>query len=313
MDTSGDASGATGAAPAPAPDDLPALALSRPAEALRSARALAASTTEPLALSYAHQAAGIVLRDTGETEDALVELRAALAAARATRDADRVADVRATLGTALVVAGRTRTGLRQLETAARDARGPVRARVLMRRAALLSMLGRHPEALADMRRALAGIREAGDELWEARALNNRAGIHLEQGSLTRAERDLDAAERLFLATGQELESVLVAHNRGLIAYYRGDLPTALAVYDDAAARFRALDATSGDLAFDRCVALLAAGLAGEALADADAAVADRSVAPSQRAELLLAAALAALAAGSTPCSPPSSRPPRRPS
>ena len=105
---------------------------------------------------------------------------------------------------------------------------------------------------------------------------------------------------LFAETGQELESIYTVHNRAVVAFRSGDLPTALSHLDEAAARYRPLDVPTPDLSIDRCVVLLAAGLTGDALAEADAAVRDieqlhgRST---KKAELLLIAANCALAAG----------------
>src|SRR4051794_17622713 len=96
------------------PEELPALALSRPRIALDLARSHAVPGADPWTLSFALQAAGIVLRDAGETTAAIAELRQAVRAAEATGAAARVADVRATLGAALVKAGRTQAGLGQL-------------------------------------------------------------------------------------------------------------------------------------------------------------------------------------------------------
>lgn len=281
-----------------APEELPALALSRPQSALAQARELAGSTSDPYLLSYARQAVGIVLRDSGQMAPALTELRAALRSARGSGRPDRDADVRATLGAALVMDGRSRAGLAQLDAAAREARGPLLARVLMRRAYALTYLGRHTEALVDMRRALAGIRAAGDPVWEARVLNTRADIHLAQGSLARAEHDVRRAQDLFRGAGQELEVLLTVHNRGVIAYCRGDLPSALTLYDEAARGYADLSVSSPDLAFDRCTAFLAAGLTAEAVEVVAAAVA-APLQPLMRAELLLIGSGAALADGRT--------------
>jgi tetratricopeptide (TPR) repeat protein len=285
--------------PGIAPEELPALALSRPQSALAQARELADSTSDPYLLSYARQAVGIVLRDSGQMAPALTELRGALRAARGSGRPDRDTDVRATLGAALVMDGRTRAGLGQLDAAACGARGPLLARVLMRRAYALTYLGRHSEALVDIRRALAGIRAADDTVWEARVLNTRADIHLAQGSLARAEHDVRRAQELFRAAGQELEVVLTVHNRGVIAYCRGDLPSALRLYDEAARGYADLSVSSPDLAFDRCTAFLAAGLTSEAVEVVAAAVAAPALQPLMRAELLLIGSAAALADGRT--------------
>ena len=79
-------------------EELLPLALSRPHEALARARAVLAGQPGPYEASVAHQAAGIVLRDIGDVQAGVRELRAALRLARRTGSAEREADVLATLG-----------------------------------------------------------------------------------------------------------------------------------------------------------------------------------------------------------------------
>ena len=52
----------------------------------------------------------------------------------------------------------------------------------------------------------------------------------------------------------------------------GDLPEALTYFDEAENRYDALGETNLDLAIDRCLALLTAGLAGEAAQETDTAI-----------------------------------------
>ena len=63
-------------------EGLPALALARPADALQQARRLVSRTADPASLSFAHQAIGIVLRDSGQLTGAVAALRAGVAASR---------------------------------------------------------------------------------------------------------------------------------------------------------------------------------------------------------------------------------------
>lgn len=247
--------------------------------------------------SYAHQALGIVLRDRGEVDAALGELRVALRAARSADLEQRVADVLATQGGTQVVAGHTRAGLAGLTRALELSRGSTRARVQVRRAHVLALLGRTQEALEDLRAAGATFRSTHDVVWEARSLNNRGHLHMMLGFAGRAERDVVQAERLFVASGQELEAGHASENRGVIAYLRGNLPEALRMLDLANTRYRALGAQVPELPFDQCRVLLAAGLPSGALHTAIEALAWTDLQPSKRADLLLAAATAALAAG----------------
>jgi len=279
--------------------ELLPLALSRPKEALAQAQAVLAAKPGPYDASVARQTKGIVLRDFGNLSVAIRELRAAARLARAAGSRAREADVLASLGTALVFAGRTRSGLAAYTAALRYARGVVAGRIRMRRASVLLTLGRHHEALDDLRPSVAVLRRANDAVWEARALTARAFVHLALGVVERAEADMDRTERLYAAVGQELESAMARHNRGLVVFRAGDLPAALTLLDEAAARYEALEAAMPDLSIDRCAVLLAAGLPRDALEEADRAIGDLQQIRGQatkRAELLLTAASCALAA-----------------
>lgn len=276
------------------------LALSRPPEALARARALLETRPEPRIAAIARQAVGIVLRDAGDLPGAIAELRRAHRLARAAGSSERAADVLATLGTTLVLSGRTAAGLAALEAAAKAAQDvTLTGRIRMRQGTVLMLLGRHREALAELGPAIRALRRAGDDVWEARALAGRANVHLAAGAARDADADLGRAERLFLRTGQELEAATAVHNRALVAFRSGDLPAALAWLDEAARRYDLLDIRWPDLYLDRCTVLLAAGLARDAAREADAALAGpvgTRMPILKRAELLLVAATAALAA-----------------
>ena len=250
--------------------------------------------------SLAHQAIGIVLRDRGDFPGAVAELRTGVRLARASGQPEREADVQATLGLTLAWTGRSRQGLALLDRAVEASHGGLAGRVLLRRAIILKHLGRFHEAHQDLSRALPYLRRAGDTVWEARSLTWRAEVFLGLGLPARAAADFARAEELFATTGQEFEYAMARHNLGLAALSRGDLPGALAYLDEAGSRYDALGETNPDLAIDRCSALLAAGLAAEAARETDTALS--RIPPEggmayKRAELLFAAATAALAAG----------------
>ncbi len=282
------------------PTDLLPLALSRPNEALERARTVLAGDPGPFAASIARQAIGIVLREFGDIDAAIRELRIARGLARRAGSASREADVLATLGVALVFAGRTVSGRNTLDAAVRRSTGQLRGRTLLRRGGALLLIGHHHEALEDLNSAVAALRMADDQIWEARALQERAVSYLSSGSARRAVADLRRAEELFTANGQELESADATVNRGLVALRLGDLPEALTCFDEAAERFHRLDAQDPDLSMHRCAALTAAGLARDAMQEADDAISQLDQIhgrPTKRAELLLTAAKCALAAG----------------
>ncbi len=281
-------------------EELLPLALSRPHEAVDLARALLAADPSPLQASMARQAIGIVLREFGDIDAAIEELRSALRLAKLSGSSEREADVLGTLGVALVFAGRTAPGRRALDTGVHCSSGRQLGRSLLRRGAMLLVLGLHREALADLNTSIGVSRAAGDQLWEARGLTYRGFSHLALGAIHRATADLQRAEELFTASGQALESADATVHRGVLGLRIGDLPAALTCFDEAADRFSELGTVGTDLSIHRCDALLAAGLPQEALVEVDAAIEqlDEVRGPSaKRAELLLSSAVCALAAG----------------
>ena len=282
----------------PEVDDLLPLTLSRPHEALAKARMILRGQPSTYEASVAHQAAGIVLREFGDVAAGIGELRIALRLARRTGSARRQADVLASLAVALVYAGRTAAGLSAFDQALRLSSGVQAGRVLHRRSAALLALGRHTAALEDARRAAAILRRSDDKLWTARAATARGLAYHAMGMPARADAAFAEAETLFAETSQVLESIYMVHNRALIAYSINDIPAALSYFAEAASRYEPLDVLVPDLTIDRCTVLLAAGLADDALAEADATVdeIDRVHGQStKKAELLLVAATCALA------------------
>jgi len=250
--------------------------------------------------SFAHHAIGIVLRDRGDLPGAIAELRMGVRLARAAGRPERAVDVQATLGLALAWSGHSQQGLAVLNRALEASHGAMTGQVLMRRASVLRDLGRFHEAYQDLSRALPYFRRAGDTVWEARSLIHRADIFLALGLPGRAGPDYARAEEMFAVNGQEFEYAKARHSLGLLALARGDLPETLAYFDEAGNRYDALGENLPDLAIDRCWALLAAGLAAEAAQEAGTALSQLPPGGGiayKKAELLFAAATAALAAG----------------
>jgi tetratricopeptide (TPR) repeat protein len=278
--------------------DLLQLAMSRPREALARARSILAGRPSAAEALIAHQAAGIVLRDIGDLGAGISELRHALRLARRIGSAEREADVLGSLGAALVMSGRTADGISAFERAIELSSGALAGRVLHKRGTILWILGRYAAALSDFRRAVSVLQRAHDAIWTARALNGRGLVYLALGSPARADPDFVVAGRLFAECGQELEAAHTVLNRGVAAYRSGHVPEALALLDEAASRYAQLAVPTPFLSVERCDVLLAAGLAREALAEADAAVSEIERArgwSTKRAELLLIAASSALA------------------
>ena len=67
----------------------------------------------------------------------------------------------------------------------------------------------------------------------ARALNNRAVVCLYLGELDRAEADFDRAEAIYRRAAMHGAAAVASHNRGMVYARRGDLPRALAAFEDA--------------------------------------------------------------------------------
>ncbi|MDQ1065945.1 tetratricopeptide (TPR) repeat protein [Streptomyces canus] len=280
--------------------ELLPMVFAAPNQALARAEEVLGSDPSPLHASVAHQVIGIWQRDWGDMRIALDHLRRARDLAARSESADREADVLAALGVALVHAGRTRQGLAALERGVEVGSGHTRARVLFRRAYASWVLGHHRAALEDVRRAVPVLRQADDVIWTARALTLRATVHLALGAVERADADFTAAEALWDTTGQEHDKADAVESRGLAAYRSGNIPAALRLLDEAQERYAKLGTPMFMLNIRRCEVLLAAGLAPESLAEADAAIGVLDGIGGQstrKAELLLAAARAARLAG----------------
>ena len=100
-------------------------------------------------------------------------------------------------------------------------------------------------------------------------------------------------------SGRNWKRSIAVSNRALVAFASGDLPAALAFLDAATPRYEKLKVPTTSLHIDRCAVLLAAGLAEDALAEAEAAVSEMEQIrgrSTKKAELLLMAANCALAA-----------------
>jgi tetratricopeptide (TPR) repeat protein len=282
------------------PDQLLALALSRPSEALAAAREVLAQQPSAAQAAVAHHAAGVVLRDFGDVREAIEEFKNARRFARKAGDLDRESEASASLGSAWVFAGQTRRGLSVLDTALRRSHGVPASRILTRRAGVLWILGRYTEARRDAQAAVDLLSGAGDLVWEARALHWRAAAYLALGDIERADRDYARVETLWAACGQQLEYASARQERAVAAHARGDLPTALAHLDHAQGLFDQLGVFEAELVVNRCTVLLAAGLARDALREVDAAISTIESdhgSMTKHAELLYSSALAAVATG----------------
>ena len=277
------------------------MVFARPKEAVAAARSLLAASPSPFDASVAYQVIGIFERDFGDVATSIATLRRARDFAHRSGSIDRETDVMGTLGAALVFAGRTSQGLATLDAAlSASPNGLAAARMRHRRAAAYWTLGRHSDALADLRLAIPVFREQNDTIWLVRALSIRGTVLLAMGQAAMADRDFAEAELLCAATDQHHDMAVAIENRGLAAYRSGDVPAALSHFEEAARRYTDLGTPMYVLHVERSGLFLMAGLAQDALAEADKAIKvieQTRGQPIRRAELLLSAARAALAAG----------------
>lgn len=271
---------------------------SDPAAARTRALAELVPDPDPFVASIGHQVVGIVARDLRETDEALARLRTALRLAHRSGDRAREGDVRATLGASLALMGRVRDGLAHMERAAGELTGLPLARALVRRARfLVFVLARYEDGMSDLRRARSILAREEDPIWEARALNLQGLAHVAVGELDEATAAFEEYGRISASVGDEAAVAVAVHNLGWVAQVADDLPIALTRYAEASARFEALEMTSVDLVADRCDAFLAGGLARDALAVGEQALAARPLLLPERADLLVSVSDAALAAG----------------
>jgi hypothetical protein len=279
-------------------EELPLLALSRPAETAPLAERVLAATRDCYARSYAAQALGVACRERGDIARAVRYLRMALAAA-ASCGREREADVKASLGNTLAYAGRSAEALRHMNEAIGMVSGVPAAKVRLRRGGLLQILGRTDEAVEELRRAARSLRGAGDPVWEARALITLSNALIDRGDASAADDALTRAEAVLGGTEPTFEAAVARCNRGLVASLLGQVPEALAHYDAAQKIYAVSGAHPLELAESRCAALLAAGLHADALRQSQEAAGilrNQHGSPTYLANALLRVADAALAA-----------------
>lgn len=271
---------------------------SDPAAAHARAAAEMVDHPDPWISSVGHQVVGIVLRDQGVPDQALVHLRTAVRLSRRSGDGERVGDARATLGLSLARVGRAGEGLAELSSAATGLSGLPLARLLVRRAMVLGyVLARYEDSMVDLRRALETFDHEDDEVWEGRALNLQGLALVAVGDLDGARAAFEEFGRLAESTDNQWAVAVSVHNLGWVAEVADDLPLALQRYAAASEVYGSIGVTDADLVEDRCRTYVACGLAGDALEVAEEALAVRPLLPPERADVLVSLADAALAAG----------------
>ncbi|MDQ1659854.1 MAG: hypothetical protein QOD41_4937 [Cryptosporangiaceae bacterium] len=275
---------------------------SNPSRAIALAdEVIAAAGEHPLAASAAWRARGIAHRELHQLDAALEDMGHAIRCAEVAESRQAIAEAQMTLVSVHAERGEMRQALAVSEHAAAGLRGAPAARMRVQRGAMLCRLGQFTEAMDEFRAALPVLKRAGDEVWEARTLENRGNARAYLGELREADADLRRAETLFLGTGHQLYAADAVWNRGFVAARFGDVPLALTHFDTAEARYAEQGVPAPEILLDRCDVLLSAGLHAEALSSAESALETAgSTRTSLEAEAYLALAQAALAAGDRP-------------
>ncbi|MGH3169630.1 MAG: CHAT domain-containing protein [Trebonia sp.] len=194
--------------------------------------------------------------------------------------------------------GRADYGHRLLDSVESHLAPVDRGTLHLQRGLILLRTGRWQESLAELTAAEPLL--AGDQERLAATLLNRGVLYLNTGDVRLARSDLDRAGDAAIEAGIELLAAMATHNLGYCDLLIGDIPAALHLFDVAAADYqRIAPGLLHALGIDRARALLAAGLASDAAAELDNAIAGlrRQHREQPCAEAELSRAMAALAVG----------------
>jgi CHAT domain-containing protein len=251
-------------------------ALKDPQAARDQAQALiAGGVDDPETAAVAWWALGLATRQLNNLTEAEDALRRGIDIAERAGLTRRVGQIRSSLALVVLYTGDTEGALAEAEKATTFLSGVDQARNEMQIGLIQQRLGRLDQALVRYRTALAGLRRAGDRLAELRLLSNRGVLHGYRGEIDLGVSDLQAARTIAHDLGQGLAVAIAAQNLGFLEGRRGDIPTALAWFDEAERAYDALGRPPGMIEVlwtDRAQLLLAAGLFAEAERAVNAAV-----------------------------------------
>jgi tetratricopeptide (TPR) repeat protein len=248
-----------------------------PTKAQRLARsAVRAAPGDAEVAAAAERALGMAAATRGDLTRAAAQLRRSAEIAEAANLPTRSGEAHGTLAYVLLLMGGAESALRELDRAEATApQGLAAARLHMQRGLVLEEMHRLDEAAASLDLAVATVHRAGsDDLLEGDARTNRAIVRTSLTDWDGATEDLRRAEVLYTRNDHAGRTAVVHHNRGNLEARRGDLPAALAAFDEAATRYRQAGLHPGLLSVERAEALLSAGLVVEARQAAEVAVAE---------------------------------------
>ncbi len=226
----------------------------------RRAYASAAPMTtaaDPALRVTALRALGVACKELGRLGEGLTHLGEALRTAEAEGMAYAAAQVKMNLVGLLTARGDVEGALAAADEASGVLTGADADRLLANRACLLARSGRITEAARIARtctdpEVLVGLKV------------NTGLAKAYAGKLGRAESDLRAALAVAVRAGLTHLAAMVRHNLAVVAVRRGDLPRALALYDEVEPEMAGIGERGCQLDIDRAEALVAARLPGEA-------------------------------------------------
>lgn len=225
-------------------------------------------------LALAERALGLASRELNDLPAARRHLRRSIAVAEGFGLEEEAAESRVRLANVDSLSGSTASALDQLHNVDDTATGVARVRSRVQQALVLQRTGQLDEALAHYRLAIPTLRRLGLALDEAQARSNRAVLHTYRGDFAAADADLHRAEALAPLAGEGFAAAKVHHNLGFVAACRGNVPEALARFDQAQVEFAALGLSEAPVLSDRAETLLSVGLVTEGLVAATRAVTD---------------------------------------
>jgi len=266
------------------------------------ARRLLADEDGDEAAVVARRVLGLSLRFSDNTR-ACAELRGGVRLALRLRLPVRAAQVRTSLLVQLSHQGRTQSALREAALAEAEldtGRNELDlARLKVNLGLVLQRLGRAGEALECYAFAEPVLLRHADVRWQIIMLNLRGTLLAYQGRSDSATADLRRAISLAESGGLNTVLITLRQNLGFALLRSGRIPEALEQISQALSLAEALDGRLISALSDRADALLAAGLAAEALENAERAIVGQveSGRAYDAAESRLIAARAALEAG----------------
>ncbi len=274
-------------------------ALLNPAACVDRAQAQVEDTegTDSTAEVLARRAVAITLRDGSDVQAAVAHAHRARDVAAGLRDELR-SEAECTLALCLLAAG-DGTGAAEAADRAVENAGAhdlLRARALVQRALIRHRLAEEGWQ-AEYDEAMPVLQGRGDHYWECLARLNRGTELVYLGRYADARVDLDRAVELMVDRDGDQMAGFARHNLGFAAARSGDLPTALAAFEESERTLRPLGVDMSPAVPDRAEALLAAGMVDEATGLLTDALPDlRDAAPALWPEVALLLARALLAA-----------------